>query len=392
MSEIRIENLRKVYDVPRGKEVAVEGSTLTVPDGDFLTLLGPSGCGKSTTLRCIAGLENQTEGNIYYDEDEVSDRLAQERDISMVFQEIALYPHMQCIDNIAYPLKVRGVPKSERYERAREVAATLEVEELVEKYPAELSGGQRQRIAIARAIVREPRAFLMDEPMTGLDEKLKVRMRKELKRVVEETEQTVIYVTHSQEEAMMLSDWIAVMSDGEIEQYGTPNEVYREPNNRFVASFVGMPEMNMWDGETDGSTITVELGEQTVTLDVRDAASGAERKDKSSIGERSSDAVEIGFRPQALGVVDAGDGDFDAGLDLVEPMGENSLCYVDSPVGEIRVVEESPEGLSEDSRVGIELDRHRGYVFDGESGSTIARTGETPPGSDGVSGRAATDD
>ena len=392
MSEIRIENLRKVYDVPRGKEVAVEGSTLTVPDWDFLTLLGPSGCGKSTTLRCIAGLENQTGGNIYYDEDEVSDRLAQERDISMVFQEIALYPHMQCIDNIAYPLKVRGVPKGERYERAREVAATLEVEELVEKYPAELSGGQRQRIAIARAIVREPRAFLMDEPMTGLDEKLKVRMRKELKRVVEETGQTVIYVTHSQEEAMMLSDWIAVMSDGEIEQYGTPNEVYREPNNRFVASFVGMPEMNMWDGETDGATVTADLGDQSVSLDVRDDASEAERKARSGIDERSSDAVEVGFRPQALSVVGAGAGDFDAELDLVEPMGENSLCYVGSPIGEIRVVEESIEGLSEGVRVGIELDRHRGYVFDGESGSTIARTGETPPESSGVSGRTATDD
>ena len=392
MSEIRIENLRKVYDVPRGKEVAVEGSTLTVPDGDFLTLLGPSGCGKSTTLRCIAGLENQSEGEIYYDEDEVSDRLAQERDISMVFQEIALYPHMQCIDNIAYPLKVRGVPQEERYERAREVAATLEVEELVEKYPAELSGGQRQRIAIARAIVREPRAFLMDEPMTGLDEKLKVRMRKELKRVVEETEQTVIYVTHSQEEAMMLSDWIAVMSDGEIEQYGTPNEVYREPNNRFVASFVGMPEMNMWDGETDGSTVTVDIGDQTVDLQVRDAATDAERKTKSGIDERSSDEVEIGFRPQALGIVAAGDGDFDAELALVEPMGENSLCYVDSPMGEIRVVEKSTEGLSEGSRVGVELDRREGYIFDWESGSTIARTGEARPESDGVSGHAATDD
>jgi multiple sugar transport system ATP-binding protein len=392
MSEIRIENLRKVYDVPSGKEVAVEGSTLTVPDGDFLTLLGPSGCGKSTTLRCIAGLENQTEGKIYYDEDEVSDRLAQERDISMVFQSIALYPHMKCIDNIAYPLKVRGVPQDERYERAREVAATLEVEGLVEKYPAELSGGQRQRIAIARAIVREPRAFLMDEPMTGLDEKLKVRMRKELKRVVEETGQTVIYVTHSQEEAMMLSDWIAVMSDGEIEQYGTPNEVYREPNNRFVASFVGMPEMNMWRGETDGSTVTVDLGDQTVDLAVRDAAADTERKAKSGIEERSSDEVEVGFRPQALSVVAAGDGDFDADLDLVEPMGENSLCYIDSPVGEIRIVEDSTEGLSDGTRVGIDLDRHRGYVFDGESGSTIARTGESSPESNGVSGQAATDD
>lgn len=386
MSEIRIENLRKVYDVPYGKEVAVEGSTLTVPDGDFLTLLGPSGCGKSTTLRCIAGLETQTAGDIYYDEDEVSDRLAQERDISMVFQEIALYPHMTCIDNIAYPLKVRGVPKDERYERAREVARTLEVEELVEKHPAELSGGQRQRIAIARAIVREPRAFLMDEPMTGLDEKLKVRMRKELKRVVEQTEQTVIYVTHSQEEAMMLSDWIAVMSDGEIEQYGTPEQVYREPNNRFVATFVGMPEMNIWTADTDGSVLSIDVGDQQVELAVRDTASDAERKEKTSIDERSDDVVDVGFRPQAVSIGAAGEGDFDAELDLVEPMGENSLCYLETPIGEVRVVENETRGLEEGTTVGVSLDHREGYVFDGETGVTLARTGRpgATAGSDSV--------
>ena len=375
MSEIRIDDLRKVYEVPSGNEVAVEGSTLTVPDGDFLTLLGPSGCGKSTTLRCIAGLESPTEGEVYYDEDEVTPLPAQERDISMVFQEIALYPHMRCIENIAYPLKVRGVPKDERHERAREVAGILEVEELVEKHPAELSGGQRQRIAIARAIVREPRAFLMDEPMTGLDEKLKVKMRKELKRVVEQTEQTVVYVTHNQEEAMMLSDWIAVMSDGVIEQYGTPREVYGEPNNKFVASFVGMPEMNVWRGETDGSTVSVPIGDRTVSLDLREAGGDAERKVKTSVDERSSDEVEVGFRPQAIGLVPAGGGDFDAELSLAEPMGEDSLCYLDSPVGEIRVVEDSTTRIDEGEAVGVALDRHEGYVFDGRTGSTIARTG-----------------
>ncbi|QLG28321.1 ABC transporter ATP-binding protein [Halorarum halophilum] len=375
MSEIRIDELRKVYEVPSGNEVAVEGSTLTVPDGDFLTLLGPSGCGKSTTLRCIAGLESPTEGTVSYDEDDVTPLPAQERDISMVFQEIALYPHMRCIENIAYPLKVRGVPEDERHERAREVARILEVEELVEKHPAELSGGQRQRIAIARAIVREPRAFLMDEPMTGLDEKLKVRMRKELKRVVEETEQTVVYVTHNQEEAMMLSDWIAVMSDGVIEQYGTPDEVYNEPNNRFVAGFVGMPEMNVWRGETDGSTVSVAIGEQAVSLDLREAAGDAERKEKTSIDERSSDEVEVGFRPQAIGLVPEGEGDFDADLSLIEPMGEDSLCYLDSPVGEIRVVEDAATRFSDGDTVGVALDRHEGYVFDDVSGSTIARTG-----------------
>lgn len=375
MSELHIDDLRKVYDVPGGKEVAVEGSTLTVPDSDFLTLLGPSGCGKSTTLRCIAGLETPTSGEVRYDDDTVTNRPAQERDISMVFQEIALYPHMRCIDNIAYPLKVRGVPKEERYERAREVAGTLEVGELIEKHPAELSGGQRQRIAIARAIVREPRAFLMDEPMTGLDEKLKVRMRKELKRVVEETEQTVVYVTHSQEEAMMLSDWIAVMSDGEIEQYGTPKEVYSEPNNRFVATFVGMPEMNIWPAETDGSTLTVAVGDQQVDLEVSDTASDAARKAKNSITERTNDTIDLGFRPQALSLVPAGDGDFDAELSLVEPMGENSLCYLDSPVGEIRVVEDDTNRLEEDTTVGVSLNEQKGYIFDDTSGVTLARTG-----------------
>jgi len=375
MAEIHIDDLRKVYDVPGGKEVAVEGTTLTVPDGEFMTLLGPSGCGKSTTLRCIAGLETPTSGEVEFGDDRVTDVPAQERDVSMVFQEIALYPHMRCLDNIAYPLKVRGVPKEERYEQAREVARILEVEELVEKHPAELSGGQRQRIAIARAIVREPRAFLMDEPMTGLDEKLKVRMRKELKRVVEETEQTVVYVTHSQEEAMMLSDWIAVMSDGEVEQFGTPDEVYNEPNNKFVATFVGMPEMNVWAGETDGDSCTVSIGDQRIELDVRDSATSSQRKTKNAIDERSSDSVEVGFRPQAMTVVEAGAGDFDANLDLVEPMGENSLCYLDSPVGEIRVVESDTSHLDERSTVGVRLARREGYVFDGETGSTIARTG-----------------
>ncbi|WP_433633520.1 ABC transporter ATP-binding protein [Halomicrococcus sp. NG-SE-24] len=376
MSEIKVENLRKVYQVPNGEEIAVEDSSLRIPDGEFLTLLGPSGCGKSTTLRCVAGLESPTDGEVYFDDDRVTDVPAQERDVSMVFQEIALYPHMRCIDNIAYPLKVRGVPKEERYERAREVAEIVEVEELIEKHPAELSGGQRQRIAIARAIVREPRAFLMDEPMTGLDEKLKVRMRKELKRVVEQTEQTVVYVTHSQEEAMMLSDWIAVMSDGEIEQLGTPNEVYNEPNNRFVATFVGMPEMNIWTAETDGEICTVELGASDVDLTVRDDAADAERKSRSNWDDRTGNVVDVGFRPQALSLVPEGQGGFDAELEFIEPMGENSLCYLDSNVGEIRVVESDTKAFDEGTTVGVRLDRMSGYVFDREAGWTIARIGQ----------------
>ncbi|WP_170977346.1 ABC transporter ATP-binding protein [Halorussus salinisoli] len=398
MSEITVEDLRKVYDVPGGKEVAVDDINLTVPDTDFLTLLGPSGCGKTTTLRCIAGLESPTSGEVYYDDDRMTDILAQERDISMVFQEIALYPHMRCIDNIAYPLKVRGVPKGERYERAREVAAILEVEELIEKYPAELSGGQRQRIAIARAVVRQPRAFLMDEPMTGLDEKLKVRMRKELKRVVEETDQTVVYVTHSQEEAMMLSDWIAVMNVGEIEQLGTPNEVYEHPNNKFVATFVGMPEMNVWpaevDRDVDEEVCRIEIGDDVIRLPIRDEASHSERKERTSWDQRSDEGIEVGFRPQALALTSPKEGDFTAILDLVEPMGENDLCYLDTALGELRVVEDDTSRLEENTRVGVQLNRTAGYVFDRHDGSTVARTGESQVSAvgDESTDRARTDD
>lgn len=395
MSRIRVDELRKVYDVPGGQEVAVNGVNLDIPDTDFLTLLGPSGCGKTTTLRCIAGLESPTDGTVYYDDEDVTPKPAQERDISMVFQEIALYPHMKCIDNIAYPLKVRGVPKEERYERAREVAEVLEVGSLVEKHPAELSGGQRQRIAIARAIVREPRAFLMDEPMTGLDEKLKVVMRKELKRVVEETNQTVVYVTHSQEEAMMLSDHIAVMNDGQIEQVGSPNEVYGEPNNKFVATFVGMPEMNIWDAHVSGDTIEVELEDgQRVEFKPRDAATKAKRKDKNRWTDRTGDEVEVGFRPQALSIVPKTDGDVTAELKIIEPMGENNLCYLGVDDQEIRVVEEDVTDFDEQTTVGIDINRSLGYVFDGQTGSTIARTGNSPTveADESTSGHAATDD
>lgn len=377
MSRIRVNDLRKLYDVPGGEETAVDGVNLDIPDTDFLTLLGPSGCGKTTTLRCIAGLETPTEGTVYYDDDDVTPKLAQERDISMVFQEIALYPHMKCIDNIAYPLKVRGVSKDERHERAREVAEILEVGGLVEKHPAELSGGQRQRIAIARAIVREPRAFLMDEPMTGLDEKLKVVMRKELKRVVNETNQTVVYVTHSQQEAMMLSDHIAVMNEGQIEQVGSPNEVYSEPNNKFVATFVGMPEMNIWDARVIGDDIKVDLGGgQRVEFSPRDDASDSSRKRKTTWSNRSGSDVDIGFRPQALSLARRDQGDINAELRLVEPMGENDLCYLDVGNLEIRVLASDASGVEEHTTVGIDIDRQSGYVFDGELGSTIARTGE----------------
>jgi multiple sugar transport system ATP-binding protein len=376
MSRIRVNNLRKVYDVPGGEEIAVDNVNLDISNTDFLTLLGPSGCGKTTTLRCIAGLETPTEGTVYYDDDDVTPKLAQERDISMVFQEIALYPHMKCIDNIAYPLKVRGVSKDERHERAREVAEILEVGGLVKKHPAELSGGQRQRIAIARAIVREPRAFLMDEPMTGLDEKLKVVMRKELKRVVNETNQTVVYVTHSQQEAMMLSDHIAVMNEGQIDQVGSPNEVYSEPNNRFVATFVGMPEMNIWDARVAGDSIKVDLGGgQRIEFSPRDDASDSSRKGKTAWSSRSGSDIDIGFRPQALSLVQREQGDINAELRLVEPMGENDLCYLDVGNLEIRVLASDASGVEEHTTVGIDIDRQSGYVFDGELGSTIARTG-----------------
>lgn len=243
MASVKIKKLTKRF----GNIVAVNNLNLRVKDKELVVLLGPSGCGKTTTLRCIAGLERQDEGDIYIGNVLVNDLPPWERDIAMVFQSYALYPHMTCYENIAFPLKMRRLSKLEIDKKVNEVAELLQIKELLERKPAELSGGQKQRVALGRAIVRDPKVFLMDEPLSNLDAKLRVLMRIELKNIQRDLGVTTIYVTHDQVEAMTMADRIVVLKDGKIQQFSTPDDIYQHPKNHFVAGFVGSPPMNFLD-------------------------------------------------------------------------------------------------------------------------------------------------
>src|SRR5437868_3701341 len=259
MAQVVLEKISKIF--PGGVK-AVDDIDLAVKDQEFIVLVGPSGCGKSTTLRMVAGLEEISDGSIRIGARVVNDVPPKDRDIAMVFQNYALYPHMTVYKNMAFGLKLRGMPKAQIHQRVMEAAKILEIEHLLERKPKALSGGQRQRVAVGRAIVREPAAFLFDEPLSNLDAKLRVTTRAELKRLHHRLKTTTIYVTHDQEEAMTLGDRIVVMKDGKIQQADTPLRTYNHPVNRFVAGFIGMPPMNFFDGQIreNGGQLAFEEG------------------------------------------------------------------------------------------------------------------------------------
>ncbi len=254
MALIELKNVNKRW----GDFVGVDNFDLTIEDKEFLVLLGPSGCGKTTTMRMIAGLEDVTEGDILIDGQRVNNFAPKDRDVAMVFQSYGLYPNMTVRENIRFPLKVRKIPKEEHAERVDRAAAMVELEEFMHRKPAALSGGQRQRVALARAIVREPNVFLMDEPLSNLDAKLRVSTRAQIKNLQHELAVTTIYVTHDQIEAMTLADRVVVMNKGKIQQVGTPTEIYDNPANTFVASFIGSPAMNLVTGELSGGVFSQE--------------------------------------------------------------------------------------------------------------------------------------
>ncbi|MEJ6403890.1 ABC transporter ATP-binding protein [Yoonia sp. 2307UL14-13] len=252
MAEIQLRNVSKRW----GSFVGVKEFDLTIADQEFLVLLGPSGCGKTTTMRMIAGLEDASGGDILVDGKRINDLDPKDRDVAMVFQSYALYPNMNVYDNIRFPLKVRGVPQSEHEERVKRASAMVELDEFLHRKPAELSGGQRQRVALARAVVREPNVFLMDEPLSNLDAKLRVSTRAQIKNLSHELKTTTIYVTHDQIEAMTLADRVVVMNKGVVQQVGTPTDIYDYPANTFVAGFIGSPAMNLMDGDIANGTFT----------------------------------------------------------------------------------------------------------------------------------------
>jgi len=321
MAKIVFEGVTKEF----GDEVvAVDDLSLEIEDGEFMVLVGPSGCGKSTILRMLAGLEEVTAGEIWIDETQVTDLSPKERDIAMVFQNYALYPHLTVEENIAFGLKLRRVPKDERGRKAREVAQVLAIEHLLERKPAALSGGQRQRVAMGRAMIREPVAFLMDEPLSNLDAKLRVQMRAELKRLHERLRTTTVYVTHDQVEAMTLGDRVAVLRDGVLQQVDTPQRLFAQPANLFVAAFVGSPPMNLVSGIVRTGSISFAgfdfpLGEGT---------------DLSGHENRS---VIIGIRPSDLEDADlwerSGTPVIEVDVDITEELGSevNLLFTVDAP-------------------------------------------------------------
>src|ERR1700760_587577 len=257
MAEIALDNVTKRF--PDGYE-AVRDMSLEIRDGEFMILVGPSGCGKSTALRMVAGLEDITDGELKIGDQIVNDRAPKDRDIAMVFQNYALYPHMTVRDNMGFALKLAKVPDAEIDQKVREAARILDLEQHLDRKPANLSGGQRQRVAMGRAIVRNPSVFLMDEPLSNLDAKLRVQMRTEISRIQQRLGTTTIYVTHDQTEAMTLGDRITVMRSGELQQVGHPSELYGSPNNLFVAGFIGSPSMNFLAGELDGDNVKLPIG------------------------------------------------------------------------------------------------------------------------------------
>ena len=283
---IGLENLTKRYQ----EVTAVDHLNLEIEDGDLVCLLGPSGCGKSTTLSIIAGLEQATEGSIYFDEENVGGLEAEERDIGMVFQDYALYPHMTVQENIAFPLKMQGWKKKDRIEKVKEAAKMLQIEEYLKRKPGKLSGGQQQRVAIARAIVKNPKILLLDEPLSNLDARLRIELRDEIRRVQKQLGITTIFVTHDQEEALSISDKILLMEKGKISQYSSPKEMYMEPQNMFAAKFLGNPPMNFVPGEKVEDGICLLLGDENVIV---------KRGTVHEAGELKGN-VCVGIRPEAL--------------------------------------------------------------------------------------------
>ena len=264
---IRVENIRKEF----GKDaVALDDINLQIEDSAFIALLGPSGCGKSTTLNCIAGLLEPTSGHIYFDDKDVTDLPPKDRNIGMVFQSYALYPHMKVIDNIAFSLKQRGMKKEERHQKAREVAKMLQIEQYLERKPSELSGGQQQRVSMARALVKDPKILLLDEPMSNLDARLKIEIRDEIRRIQRKTKVTAILVTHDQEEAMSMADKIAILDKGKIQQFDEPQVLYNHPRNLFVAHFMGNPPMNFIDAVAEEKNNRLYLSSPYFNVPIRE--------------------------------------------------------------------------------------------------------------------------
>ncbi|MEX1072191.1 MAG: sn-glycerol-3-phosphate ABC transporter ATP-binding protein UgpC [Chloroflexota bacterium] len=357
MATVTFDHLFKRFP---GDVIAVNDLNLQVADGEFLVLVGPSGCGKTTALRCVAGLESISDGQLLIGDRVVNDVAPKDRDIAMVFQSYALYPHMTVYDNLAFGLKLRKMPKAEIETRVKEAAGILGLDKYLDRKPKALSGGQRQRVALGRAIVREPQVFLMDEPLSNLDAKLRVQTRAEIARIHRRLGTTILYVTHDQVEAMTMGDRIAVMKDGLLQQVGTPQELYAHPANLFVAGFIGSPAMNFVTVTASGEQLM--MGQAKLTLAGEPARAAAARPAGSSL--------TIGFRPEHLELAN-GSGEqavrFPAMVDVVEYMGNEELIHARAEGNDIVALLPSDRKVKAGESVELAVPLDRLYVFDPES-------------------------
>jgi multiple sugar transport system ATP-binding protein len=363
--------LKHVYKRYSNEAVAVKDFNLDIADKEFLVLVGPSGCGKSTTLRMIAGLEDISDGELWIGDRMVNDVHPKDRDIAMVFQNYALYPHMNIYENMAFGLKLRKVDKKEIDRRVREAARILDIEHLLERKPKALSGGQRQRVALGRAIVREPQVFLMDEPLSNLDAKLRVQMRAEIAKLHQRLQTTVVYVTHDQTEAMTMGDRIVVMKDGVIQQVGTPTEIYSHPNNMFVASFIGSPAMNFLRGTLveEGGEVTFRAEGVSVKLP---GGRIAALREAGAIGK----TVVLGIRPENIHdeqvyLETYPDSVVRAEVEVVENLGAESYVYLNLSGQTIVARVAARSDIKPRTNVSMGLDINKIHVFDAETEKTI---------------------
>ncbi|MDG5760039.1 ABC transporter ATP-binding protein [Natronococcus sp. A-GB1] len=370
MARLYVEDLRKEFD--RGSIVAVDDLGLEVEDGEFVTVVGPSGCGKTTTLRMIAGLEEPTSGSITLGGEDVTDQSARTRDIAMVFQNYALYPHKTVFKNMEFGLRMStDLSKAERREKVEWAARMMDIEELLDDTPDELSGGQQQRVALGRAIVREPKLFLFDEPLSNLDAKLRTTMRAEIQRLQEELGITSVYVTHDQEEAMTMGDRIVILNDGELQQVGPPKDVYDEPANRFVGGFIGSPSMNFVNvvARRSGDRIVLDGGE-AFQYSLSSAYS-------QEVNVDNGEEAVLGIRPEDVHPADGPNG-IRTTVDVVEPIGSDNYLYLD--IGEqfmARVSADFEPAVGD--VVDVTFDESKIRLFDDSTGESLLHSSKAVP-------------